>query len=561
VLLEREAFLDLLKGPAGRLVLVGGEPGVGKTSLVRAFTQRIDARVLWGACDPLETPRPFGPLQDVADAVGGELAAAVAAGARPAELVGVLLGELRDSRGAILVLEDLHWADEGTLDVLRMLGRRMAGVPALAIATFREDAGAPLRIALGELATAAAVTRVRLPPLSLEAVRTLAEPLGVDGDELHRRTGGNPFYVTEVLSAPGAAPPQTVRDAVVARAARLSDEARALLERLAVVPGSADPELIDADDEPLDECLLAGMVEMDGGAIAFRHELARLALEEEIPPRRRAALHRQVLERLAARGADPARLAHHADAAGDAAAVLEHSQAAAERAAALGAHTEAAAQYARALRWADGLGTAERAALLERRSYECYLTDQVDDAIAAREEALACRRELGDGIAEGDARRWLSRLHWFNGASAEAERYAAEAVAQLEPLPPGRELAMAYSNRAQLAMLRGDPSDARAWGDRAIALAERLGEHEIVVHALNNVGTAEYVAGRPEGRDMIERSLALALAADSRSTSRAPTSTWRRRRSRAGRMLPPASCSPPPSSTASRTILTSGGFT
>jgi DNA-binding CsgD family transcriptional regulator/tetratricopeptide (TPR) repeat protein len=514
VLLEREAFLDLLKGPAGRLVLVGGEPGVGKTSLVRAFTQRTDGRVLWGACDPLETPRPFGPLQDVADVVGGELAAAVAAGARPAELVGVLLGELRGARGTILVLEDLHWADEGTLDVLGLLGRRMAGVPALAIATFREDADAPLRIALGELATAAAVTRVRLPPLSLAAVRTLAEPLGVDGDDLHRRTGGNPFYVTEVLSAPGAAPPQTVRDAVVARAARLSDDARALLERLAVVPGSADPELIDAADEPLDECLLAGMVEMDGGAIAFRHELARLALEEEIPPRRRAALHRQVLERLAARGADPARLAHHAEAAGDAAAVLEHAQAAAERAAALGAHTEAAAQYARALRWADGLGTAERAALLERRSYECYLTDQVDDAIAAREEALAARRELGDGIAEGDARRWLSRLHWFNGASADAERYAAEAVAQLEPLPPGRELAMAYSNRAQLAMLRGDPFAAREWGDRAIELAERLGEHEIVVHALNNVGTAEYLAGVPEGREMIERSLELALADD-----------------------------------------------
>ena len=126
-----------------------------------------------------------------------------------------------------------------------------------------------------------------------------------------------------------------------------------------------------------------------------------------------------MLERLDARGADPVRLAHHAEAAGDAAAVLRHAPAAAERAARLGAHREAAQQYARALRWADALTTAQRAELLERRSYECYLTHQIDEAITAREQALACRRELGDGIAEGDALRWLSRLHVAAGPEFE----------------------------------------------------------------------------------------------------------------------------------------------
>jgi DNA-binding CsgD family transcriptional regulator len=499
VLLEREAFLDILEGPPGRLILVGGEAGVGKTALVREFAE--GRNVLWGACDPLHTPRPLGPLIDIGL---GE--------SSPHALAAALLDRLRAEPGTVLVLEDVHWADEGTLDVLRLLGRRMEGVPAHALVTFRDDEPGPLRVVLGELATVMGVVRLELPPLSPEAVRTLAEPHGVDAEALHRSTGGNPFYVTEVLSAPGAAIPATVRDAVLARAARLSPPARELLERLAVIPGAADPELIDAADEPLDECLLSGMTRTAGRAVAFRHELARLALEAEVPPRRRAALHREVLARLDARSGDPARLAHHAEAAGDADAVLRHAPVAGEHAARLGAHREAAAQFARALRWAGDLPVGERVLLLERRSYECYLTDQMADAIEAREQALACHCELGDGIAEGDDRRWLSRLHWFSGQNAEAERYAAEAVAQLERLPPGPELAMAFSNRAQLCMLAADTDGALDWGGRAIALAESLGEEEIVIHALNNVGAAAYEAGREGGREALEHSLARAKA-------------------------------------------------
>lgn len=498
MLLERDSFLATLAGPPGRLILVGGEAGVGKTALVRAFAE--GRRVLWGACDPLHTPRPLGPLVDI-----GLTATS------PSALAAALLDRLRDEPGTVLVLEDVHWADEGTLDVLRLLGRRIEGVPSLVIATFRDDEPAPLRIVLGELATAAGVERIKLPPLSEAAVRALAEPHGVDAADLHRSTGGNPFYVTEVLGAPAGAIPATVRDAVLARASRLGPAARDLLDRLAMIPGAADPELIDATDEPLDECLLSGMTRQEGNAIAFRHELARLAVEDEVPPRRRAALHRQVLERLDARGADPARLAHHAEAACDAEAVLRYAPVAAELAAMVGAHREAAAQLARALRWAGDLAAAQRAELYERRSYECYLTDQIDDAIEAREQALALHRELRDGLAEGDARRWLSRLHWFQGRNAEAERYAEAAVEQLERLPPGRELAMALSNRGQLAMLANDGAGAHAWGGRAIALAERIGDEEILIHALNNVGCAELEAGGDA--EKLERSLALAKAA------------------------------------------------
>jgi DNA-binding CsgD family transcriptional regulator len=512
-LLEREAPLEVLtEGLAahqGRIVLVGGEAGVGKTALVRAFAARTPARDLWGACDPLFTPRPLGPIADVADQAGGELAALVAEGARPSALAKALLGELRTTAPTVLILEDLHWADEGTLDVLRLLARRIEAVRALAIGTFREDelaADHPLRIVLGELAGSPGARRLRLAPLSRAAVGRLAAPHGVDADRLHRLTGGNAFYVTEILHAGGDDMPATVRDAVLGRAARLSPEARELLDRVAVVPGGAPPAALAG--AALEECLTTGMLREQGATVAFRHELARLAVEEAIAPHRRTELHGAMLAELGP-GADPARLAHHAEAAGDSEAVLRHAPVAGERAASVGAHREAAAQFARALRFGAGLEPAERAQLLERRSYECYLTDQIEDAIESRVAALGLSRALGDRRAEGDSLRWLSRLHWFQGRNAQSERFGREAVALLETLPAGRELAMAYSNLAQLRMLAGDVAGAQEWGARAIA----LGDDEIVAHALNNVGAAELLAGLPAGAEKLARSLAISLAA------------------------------------------------
>ncbi len=317
--------------------------------------------------------------------------------------------------------------------------------------------------------------------------------------------------MTEVLAAGGSIP-DTVRDAVLARAARLEPRPRALLDLVAVVPSGAELSLLGAGrSRDLDACLASGVLRAERDAVGFRHEIARVAVEQAIPPHRTVLLHRRVLEALG--DADPARLAHHAEAAGDGEAVLRHAPAAGERAAALGAHREAAAQFARALRHAEGLSPARRAALLERRSYECYLTDRIADAVAARRAALEEHRAAGDRLAEGDAHRWLSRLAWFSGDNAAAEREAELAVELLEPIAPGRELAMAYSNMAQLRMLSSDLSAATDWGVRAIELAEELGETEILVHALNNVGTAGLMADTSGGRQQLERSLALALDA------------------------------------------------
>ncbi len=503
----------------GRLVLIGGEAGVGKTALLRRFcVLHRDTRALWGACDPLFTPRPFGPLHDIAEQSEGALGEALAQEAKPHEVVAVLLRMLRSLRQSIIILEDIHWADEATLDVLRMVARRVESMPVLFVASYRDDEldrFHPLRTVLGELATLPAVSRLRLLPLSPASVEVLARPYRLDADELYRKTGGNPFYITEVLSAGGAEVPPTVRDAVHARVARLDPAAQRLLEYVAIVPARVELSLLEtlAGDAfgGLEKCLSSGMLQVEGAAVAFRHELARLAVEDAIPGHRRIELHRSLLSVLAGSAApDPARVAHHAEAAGDAESVLRYAGTAAERAAHAHAHREAAAQYARALRFADGLPLEARADLLERRAYECYLTDQFDEAIETQRRALEYRRKLDDRRKEGNSLRVLSRLLWCSGYPEEADKVGREALALLEQFSDTHELAMAYSNLSSLCMNAEDSEGTLAWGTRAMELAQRLDDREVLVHVLNNIGTMEVLTGAPEGSKKLERSIELA---------------------------------------------------
>jgi len=525
-LLERSAQLELLderlatmRGSGrGRFVLLAGEAGAGKTALVRALCERHPGLpVLAGACEALFTPRPLGPFLDIAADAGGELASLVERGPSAAELLAALPTALRTPH--LVVLEDLHWADEATLDVVRLLGRRVARLPALVIATYRDDELERLhrlRVVLGELPSDG-VDRLRMEPLSRAAVRELAAGCGIDDERLHERTGGNAFFVTEVLAVEGAADtPTTVRDAVLARAARLSEGARRLLEAVAVVPPRAELWLLErlahSELSELESCLASGMLRAEGNAVGFRHEIARVTIEDELPPPRRVALHRAALAALAGR-AEPARLAHHAGAAEDGDAVLEHATAAGERAARLGAHREAAAHFASALRHADAMGPTEKAALLEQRAFECYLTSGLSEATEAYKLARAAYRTAGDRLREGDVERWLSHVAWHSGDRDAAEDHALTAVRLLEALPEGRELATAYANLAHLQTMEHDSVAAIEWGERALALAERLGETEILVYALNTLGSAQLRSRRSGGGAKLKRSLALALEA------------------------------------------------
>jgi len=516
-----ESLAAVVAHGRGRTVLVRGGAGVGKTVLLRTFCEaRGDSvRVLWGSCDALFTPRPLGPLLDVARVAGGELEHLAERGAVPYEVTRALMAEI-STHPTVLVLEDVHWADEATLDVLRMLTRDVGGAPVLAILSYRDDEidrTHPLRIVLGELATRPDIDRLDVSPLSPEAVAVLAEPHGLDPDALFGLTAGNAFYVTEVLAAGGEGIPSTVRDAVLARAARLSPDARAVLEAAAIPQPQADlwllEELAGEATAGLEECLSSGMLTPSSDAVGFRHELARRAIEESLDPLRRSRLHRAALEALQQppRGApDHARLAHHAEAAGDGDAVMVMAPAAAERAASVGAHREAAAQYERALRFADGLDAEALADLLELYSYECFLFDRYDLAIGALERALALHRARGDGRREGLALCSLARLHWCPGHNGDAVEAATAAVDVLTKLPPGPELAEAYAARTLLFKDAEDRPNTLAWAERTIRLADEVGAPEFGIRALNDLGTIELLDGLPSGREKLERSLRLA---------------------------------------------------
>jgi DNA-binding CsgD family transcriptional regulator len=502
-LLEREellAQLEAARAEGGRLVFVGGEAGVGKTALVRAFAERVGGAAR-GSCENLIAPAPLGPFLDL--------------GLEPDEPRRVAAAALALDRP--FVLEDVHWADAASLDVLRVLGRRVDGSGAFALATYRDDevtGDHPLRIVLGELASAPGVLRLSVPRLSLEAVRELAKHHDADAEALHRLTQGNAFFVTEVLASGVGELPETVRDAVLARVSLLDAPARRLLEAIAVVPLRAELWLLRSvvpdELEHLAACLDSGVIRADREGVAFRHELARLAVEGSLAPNRRRALHEAILAALTESG-DLSRLAHHAEEAQDPEAVLRYAPAAGAAAAAASSHREAAVQYARALRFADGVGGAERADLLDGYAEEALLTGRYEDSVNARLAALALYRELDDRLRVGETLSRLTNAFTRLGRNQEAEDASREAIEVLESLPPGRELAWAYAVQAYARMLSRDNDEGVAWGRRAVAAAVAIGDRRVEAYGLNMTGTSLLMAGRiDEGVRELERSLEIA---------------------------------------------------
>ena len=529
-LLEREIYLEALnsgfaglaKG-GGCIALVSGEAGIGKTALIQEFTaqRRQAARVYWGGCEALFTPHPLAPLHDIARQAGGGLPAVVASATNRDLIFHATIDHLvQGLKATIVVFEDVHWADQATLDLIKFLGRRLQHLPVMLIISYRDDEVGmhhPLRSVIGDLPVAL-LSRLSLPSLSESAVQTLAHRVGREGADLCRITGGNPFFVTEALAVAAHEVPATVRDAVLARISRLSESARRVANLAALAPGKLERWLLEAIVAPdacdVEECLAAGMVARDN-AIAFRHELARHAVEESLAIPVRQHLHARILAALqshAPADMQTARLVHHADRAGDSTAVLRFAPVAADEALNMCAHRQVAAHLATALAHAGSLAAEEKAPLLDRLSYECYLTGQIHEAIKATQASLALWQAAGNAYKEGDCLRWLSRLTWFTTDKAAADRYAAMAVALLEPLAPGRELAWAYSNLSQLHMLADEPEEAIVAGGKALALARTLDDAEIESHALNNVGTTKLAAQDSSGRADLERSLALALA-------------------------------------------------
>ena len=422
------------------------------------------------------------------------------------------------------MLEDVHLADEATLDVLRHFGSRLAELPVLLLATYRNDAVGrwhPLRIALGELAAGTHVDRIRLARLSPETVSMMAAEHDVRGDELYRTTGGNPFYVTEALAGEAKHVPETVRDAVLGRAARLSAGARRVLEAVAIVRPEAEPWLLEAlagdDLACLEEATTSGIIEADRrtGTVSFRHEVARLTIEETTPPDRRRALHRRAIELLAepsVGASDPARLAHHAAALDDSELVLMFAPLAGREASRVGAHREAAVHLRRALRFADRVPAEVRVGLFAATALELFLTIQFAEAADAQREAIRCAEELGDRRALAAALNFWAQLLWQVGTRAEGVTAAQRALDLLAD-EPCKELVEARAQMSWLLVAGEDLEGGLDFARRAEQTAKQIGDPECRLIGSMSVGWVEMVTGAPGGLEKLTRTLESADAA------------------------------------------------
>ncbi|HZM35067.1 MAG TPA: AAA family ATPase [Burkholderiales bacterium] len=526
-LVERDAQLAQLRtcgtlaAGGGNVALVSGEAGIGKTSLVKEFASQTQGKaVWWGSCDALQTPDPLGPLHDIARS-SARLRMLLQRQVKGSALFSDVIGELQALGPAIVVIEDAHWADESTLDLITYLGRRIDRTQALMIVTFRQDEVSlahPLRRVIGELPQTL-TTRIELPRLSRRAVSALARNALRAAAGLHERTGGNPFFVTELLRHGLDEMPRSVQDLVLARFARLAPKSREVVQLAAIVPARIDRWLVDELLSPsaadLENCLACGLLQADATSLFFRHELARVAIEGAISLPVSQSLHARVLDALVARGAagdKTARRAHHAVRAGAREAVLAFAPVAAREALARGAHREAAAHYRSAMPFAEGMSAMEQVELLDAYAGECQATSQLAEAIDAREKIARLLSATGNVEAEARNLSQLALVQVLALRNTAADTASRCAIQLLEQRSPSAELARAYRVEAQLRMLNRDCRESVEWGRKALDLAQQFGDRRVLAESHGTLGTALLFIDYDSGCDHVQRAIELAHA-------------------------------------------------
>ncbi len=527
-LLERSNYLQKLENSFknliednGTVVIISGEAGIGKTSLVEAFINKLKdkARILWGACDALFTPRPLGPLYDIASQFNNSLLNLLNNQPERTTIFTRFLQNLQESKlPNILIIEDVHWADESTLDLIKFLGRRTNRINSLFIITYRDDEigpDHPLRFVLGDI-NSKNLNKFKLSALTEKTVNELAALHGIKN--LFQITGGNPFLITELLSNNNEGVPSTIKDSILTRISRLSNEARELIELVSIIPNRAEKslieEIISLNPEIPEECFNSGILRFENDTISFRHELSRMAVEDSLGASKKQLLNEKILKVLLnEKRIDNylARIVHHAEKAHDINVIIKYAPLAAQQASKLGAHTQAAQHYKTALQYSENLEIKEYLNLLKERSYECYLTGQNEEAFKTGGKINELLKKFPDPAIEGENYRRMSRMLWYDCNDKKADEYLNKAIKILETLPPGRNLAMAYSNKSQAHMIREETGPAIEWGERAVDFARKINDLDIEAHALNNIGSAKMNTGDKDGEFYLKKSLELSL--------------------------------------------------
>lgn len=530
-LLERDEFLRQLNNQfhsavdgEGQVAVICGDAGIGKTSLVESFTKQIEdnSKLFWGACDDLFTPRPLAPLYDIAVSMKSRIIEKLEQGVSRPSVFSALLNELHEKEPNIIVIEDVHWADESTLDLIKFLAKRINKYKSLLIITYRSDEIGlmhPLRLALSNISSRY-LKRYELPPLSENAVKMLAKSFGKTDDSIFTKTGGNPFFITELLMNNPQNIPATIKDLAAFRLNRVSVESRTAVEIFSVIPGVVEKWLVNLlinNYKVVDEAIESGILKVENDSVSFRHELLKIAVEESLSEAKRFKKNNTVLNiLLEQKNIDPflARIIHHASRTANKEVIFKYAPLAAKQASKYGAHEQALKHYKTALQYAEHLSKKEQLEILKGYVYECYLTARIDEGIQACESIKKILLDHQDPVSEGENYRRLSRLLWYAGKDNEGEEYVIKAIDTLKDLAPGRELAMSYSNLSQIYMLREVTDESLKWGRKAIELSRSLNEPEVEAHALNNIGSSKLFSSDETGTEELKKSLGLSLQND-----------------------------------------------
>ena len=518
---ERDSQLQALTARAdearagrGGMVIVCGESGAGMTSFVQAFVDGWvrDERVLWGACDPLPTPRALGPVHDVAERLAPATCSILDSAEKPFDIFAAVHQDLRTAP-SVFVLDDLHWADQGTVDLLRFVLRRLAQTRSLVIGTVRdEELGVdhPVRVLLGDVARSSRADALTLPPLTVAGVEGLVGDRNVDAAWLHGVTGGNPFFVCEMLEHTGDDLPTSVRDAVLARTSGLDPDAWDLLNLLTCSPG-AIPDHLLADlgvTLPASRVLTeAGLITRTARGVSFRHDLCRLAVASVIPPGAEPQLHRRLIEAYETAGqADPAVLTHHSVGAGDVERIRASAYQGGVEAARSGAHTQAAEFFALALAKGGRFEARDEADVLELLAWEFYLTDRLAEAIDSCRRAMTIRESLGEPAALSADHHSLAVYQWYNANRDSAESHAVQAMSVLDGEREEQSvvaLGHAFAMQAYLAVQASDLPRAASLIARAREIADSTGDSDLMVRVRLIESYGKMLTGDDAGREVI----------------------------------------------------------
>ncbi|MBC7849912.1 MAG: AAA family ATPase [Chitinophagaceae bacterium] len=530
-LIERTEYVELLQktfnhisSGEGHCVFVSGEAGVGKSAMVKHFckTKMGDCDVYLGACDALFTPRPLAPLYDILWQLNSDLLPGMQAMKDRSELFFKFFRELSETKQKIiLVFEDIHWADEATLDFIKFFARRISLLPCLFILTYRDDeihSRHPLNTVLGHLQSNS-FTSIYLPPLSKAAVDMLAAEKGYSGDDVYKISAGNPFYVTEILASYSEGVPDNIKNAILSSYNRTPERTRRIWDLLSVIPIAFEIAYLEKIEPhykaAITDCVDKRILIVSEGKIYFKHELYRRTVESSLSPLLRIELNKRILEFLKIdfeEGNEIERIIHHAKNANEYNLVVHYAPIAARRSARVGAHIEAAKLFLTAINYYKGHDKDVLIDFYEGYAYECYLTNCIKEAIAYAVKSLEVRKQKNQTEKIGNSLRFLSRLWWFEGNRKNAEHFAEQAIEVLKDQPSSSAKAMAFSNMAQLKMLSDQSDECISWGEKAIAIAEELKDEETLSHALNNVGCVrmQKVEMFSEGLALLHRSLELA---------------------------------------------------